>query len=367
MKGKDSAPCQEAGLRHLGTTSGMEYPVGNPRDWRSLAGPSLLEGALSALRTLRGRRKARRYARLSLDAVRSAPGTLARRGVVLLCVTRDAAKHLPSFLAHHRRLGVARFAFVDDRSADTTRAILQAQDDVDLFESDADFKQARGGLIWRDMLVERYGRDRWYLSLDSDEYLVFPGSEQRPLASFIADLERRRLTRAHAAMIDIYPDSALGQARPAASPEALPTETSPLFDGTGYELNRELFGAALRGGPRRRVYGVDMRMSKFPLLYADAATRFAGGSHHGPLPFGRNFLPVHAVLLHHKFPAGAVEDFREIARRETHSGKSAFYKAIVAQSGFDGSADLRYPGSQRYAGSQQLVAGGFMQDLRAGS
>ena len=66
-----------------------------------------------------------------------------------------------------------RFGFVDDRSCDDTRAILLAQDDLDLFKSDIDFKSANGGNIWRDMLVEHYGRNRWFLSIDSDEYLVY--------------------------------------------------------------------------------------------------------------------------------------------------------------------------------------------------
>ena len=162
-------------------------------------------------------------------------------------------------------------------------------------------------------------------------------------------------------------DAPLGEERPPASAGALPTDTSPLYDGSGYTVGPEMFGSAVRGGPRQRLYGVEMRMSKFPLLYADRATQFAGASHHGPLPLVRNFLPVHAVLLHHKFPAGAVEDFHEIARRGTHSGKSAFYKRIIAHAGFSADADLRYEGSRRFSGSQSLVDEGFMLDLRGGS
>ncbi|HEV7253410.1 MAG TPA: glycosyltransferase family 2 protein [Mesorhizobium sp.] len=342
----------------------MDYPVRQPGGWLSFRGPGVRERIVATARTLRFRRKARRLPTPSLEAVRAAPAGLAAGDVVLICVTRDAAKLLPSFLAHYRRIGVSRFAFVDDRSEDGTRSLLEAQPDVDLFVSDADFRQSAGGLVWRDMLVERYGRGRWYLSVDSDEYLVYPGYEELPLASFVADLERHRLRRAHAPMLDIYPDGPLGGSRPPAAVEAFPTETSPFFDGAGYGIDHEMYGTAVRGGPRRRLFGVEMRMSKFPLLCADRATRFAGGSHHGPLPLGRNFLPVHAVLLHHKFPAGAVEDFHEIARRGTHSGKSAFYKKIVAQDDFNEATDLRYPGSIRFEGSQQLVDLGFMRDLR---
>lgn len=342
----------------------MEYPVRDPRDWKRLEGAPLGLRVMSMVRSIRLRRRGKRYARPTLLPIRVAGRPLRLEEIVLLCVTKDAAKQFPALLAHYRRLGITRFAFLDDRSTDETRAALLAQPDVDLFESDVDFKAARGGNVWRDMLVEHYGRGRWYLAVDSDEYLVFPGCEQRPLADFVADLARRGLKRAHAAMLDIYPDAPLGAERPPLPAEAFPTEASPLYDSTGYTIGPEMFGTAVRGGPRQRLYGVEMRMSKFPLLFADHATQFAGGSHHGPLPLGRNFLPVHAVLLHHKFPAGAVEDFHEIARRGTHSGKSAFYKRIVAHSGFSDDADLRYEGSRRLRGSQALVDEGFMLDLR---
>jgi hypothetical protein len=342
----------------------MDYPVEHPGAWKSLETVSVMDRAMAVLRTLRHRRRARRYSRPALSAVNVVSAPLGQTEPVLICVTKDAAKYLPSLLRHYRHLGVKRFGFVDDRSRDDTRAILLAQDDLDLFESDIDFKSANGGNIWRDMLVEHYGRNRWFLSVDSDEYLVYPGYENRPLASFIDDLERRKLKRAHAAMIDIYPASPLGAPRAATALDAPPTATSPLYDGSNYTIGHEMFGTAVRGGPRQRLYGVEMRMSKFPLIYADKATQFTGGSHHGPLPLTRNFGPVHAVLLHHKFPAGAVEDFREIARRGTHSGKSAFYKTIVARSDFSDEADLRYAHSRAFEGSHKLVQEGFMQDLR---
>lgn len=344
----------------------MEYPVKDRKDWKRLEGAPLGLRIASVFRSLRLGRRGRRYARPALLPLRLAARLPARDETVLVCVAKDAAKQLPSLLAHYRRLGLKRFAFLDDRSRDDTRAVLLAQPDVDLFESDVDFKAARGGNIWRDMLVEHYGRGRWYLSVDSDEYLVFPGSEQRPLSAFVADLQRHGLKRAHAAMLDIYPDAPLGAERAPVAEDAFPTETSPLYDGSHYTIGPEMFGTAVRGGPRQRLYGVEMRMSKFPLLFADGATQFAGGSHHGPLPLGRNFLPVHAVVLHHKFPAGVVEDFHEIARRGTHSGKSAFYRHIVAHAGFSDDADLRYEGSRRFRGSQALVDEGFVLDLRNG-
>ncbi|MEW9838452.1 glycosyltransferase family 2 protein [Mesorhizobium marinum] len=284
--------------------------------------------------------------------------------VVLLCVTKNTACHINSFLDHYRKIGVTRFAFVDDHSNDGTREILLSAADVDTFESNFTFAQCDGGLIWRDILVGLYGRDRWYLSVDSDEYLIYPGCEKRPIGDFISDVERTGLKRALAPMIDLYGDCPLGATEPHFPPNAPPTNFCPLFDGDGYLLTNETQCTAVHGGPRKRVFGADMLLTKFPLLFADEETQFNGSSHHAPLPLQRNFAPVHAVLLHYKFPAGAIDTFHTIVDRQSHARGSHWYRAIVESDRFDETTDLRYVHSQAFAGSEALVANGYMQDLR---
>lgn len=342
----------------------MLYPVKNPQDWHDVGRLTNTDRLKLHLRNLRYKLLAPRWQQLSLTPVRRSTAPVAQSDVVLICVTRNTFKYIRSFLEHYRRLGVARFAVVDDRSDDGTREILLDAPDVDLFQSNFTYRQSGGGLIWRDMLVDLYGRDRWYISIDSDEFLVYPGCEDRPVGEFAADIKRIGRKRALAAMIDLYPAGPLGETPEHLPPEAPPTDFCPLFDGDGYQLANEKFCMAVRGGPRQRLFGTDMRLTKFPLIFADAATRFNGGSAHAPMPIGRNFSPVHAVLLHYKFAAGAVEDFRAIATRESHAGQSHFYKTIVGSDGFGASTDLRYPGSLAFSGSEALVAAGFMQDIR---
>ncbi|MBE7186190.1 MAG: glycosyltransferase family 2 protein [Methylobacterium mesophilicum] len=315
------------------------------------------------LRNRRFRRRSRRHPPVTLTAVRQAERALGEAAIVLICVTKNARAYLPSFLAHYRAMGIARFAFVDDRSDDGTRETLAAQADVDLYVSPQSFRDSAGGLLWRDELVRRYGRDRWYVSVDSDEYLVFPGSEVRPLSSFIADIEHAGLTRALAVMLDLYPDGS--EVRAEIEPDAFPTALSPYFDGASYRVANEKFCTAVRGGPRQRVFGADMRLTKFPVIFADAAMSFTGAGHHGPLPIQRNFSAVQAVLLHHKFPPGWQTEFRRIAERGSHFGGSGFYKDIVGHAAFGDAGSFRNAQSHRYAGSEDLIANGFMQDLRS--
>ncbi|WP_162245975.1 MULTISPECIES: glycosyltransferase family 2 protein [unclassified Aureimonas] len=285
--------------------------------------------------------------------------------IALVCVVRNAMASLGAFLDHHRGLGIARFVMVDDRSDDGTEAFLAAQPDVDLFASSHRYRAAGGGQVWRDRLIDLYGRNRWYVFLDADEYLVYPGSETRPIGSFIADLERVGSRRSLAPMLDLYPAGRLADAVFESGLHRSPVEVSPMIDGTGYAVTLDKFSTSIRGGPRHRLFGHPNRLQKYPVLFADRATQFNGASIHGPLPLGRNFAPADAVLLHFKFSAGSVEEFQRFAEAEGHFGGSMFYKEIAASETFNGDLSLAYPGSLRFEGSEDLVRRGFMRDLRA--
>ena len=342
----------------------MHYPVTSPEEWSAVGRLSPAKKAWTSFKDWHYRRKASDTSDISLREVRLCRGRSKPPGIVALCVVRNAEKYLPSFLEHYRKIGIGRFAFVDDLSEDGTRCLLEEAPDADIFESNVRYNESGRGAAWRDMLFAHYGRNRWYVSVDCDEYLIFPGFEERPLASFIEDLATHGRDRALAAMIDIYPDGPLGSAPAHVPPEAPPIRFCPMHDGNGYRLANEKFCMAVRGGPRYRLFGADMRLTNFPVIFADERTQFNGASNHAPLPFRRNFSPVHAILLHYKFPNDAVEDFQNIARHGNHAGGSHFYKLIVDHDGFNEETVLRYPGSRIFSTSEAMVEGGFMQDLR---
>jgi len=284
--------------------------------------------------------------------------------LVAMCVVRDANSYIRSFLRYYRKLGVTRFVFVDDRSEDGTRELLERSPDVDLFTSSIGYAEAKRGRVWRDAIIELYGRNRWYLSVDADEFLVFPGSEERSIPQFIADLERGGFNRCFAPMLDLYPAGPLSSGAFTDDGSSWPFETSSSFDGDGYWVTRERYGNAVRGGPRTRLFGLDMRLSKFPLIWADKATDYRRGSIHGPGPCIRNFIPIAAVLLHYRFSASSVHEFRKIVEVGGHIEGGSHYKAILNSPQFSESFSLAYEGSLTFIGSEDLVRRGFMMDLR---
>ena len=290
---------------------------------------------------------------------------LTRDDLPLICVVKNANNYIRAFLRHYRELGVTRFVIVDDRSSDGTTEVLAAAHDVDLYTSDKTFHETELGVHWRDALLAIYGHDRWYISVDADEFLVFPGSETRNIRAFIGDLESRGYDRCLAVMLDTYPPGALDAVAFHDDGQNSPFDVSSHFDGDNYTIKHERYGTAVRGGPRKRLFGRDMRQVKFPLFNADRATDYRRGSIHGLGPVIRNFVPVTAVLLHYRFSAHSVDEFRRIVENYgeiEHGG--AHYSAILKSSDFSESFSLAYEGSARYKDSQDLVDRGFMMDLR---
>jgi len=295
---------------------------------------------------------------ISLIEARALPAP-APRDIVLICAVYNAAHEIRQFLTHYRGLGVARFAFVDDGSDDGTVDILHAQDDVDLFTSNVDYGEGRD-LVWRQMLVDRYGPDRWYVSVDSDEYLFFEDSERRKLGELARLLDQFGEMHLLAQMIDIYPDGPLGNVRPLRGTDDLPWRACPIFDGDGYFISAERRGVSIRGGPRYRLFANHGRLSKYPFFRADGRTSLCRSGAHALFPFTRNFVPVRGVLLHNKFGHGHLQRFDVAVRRQRHSSKAAFYRTMVAAEDFNGSSDLRYAGSRAFESSAQMVRLGFI-------
>lgn len=341
----------------------MNYPASTTGDWSAY-------WRASPMRHLRLRW---RHVQLSVPNRKHKAHLIATSGsfaalrpddLPLVCVVRNAAPYMRSFLRYYRKMGVTRFIVVDDQSDDGTTEILSSAPDVDLFSSNVRYAQADRGRAWRDALFNLYGRGRWYLSVDADEFFVFPRMEQRDIHSFIEELEQNGIRRCLAPMIDMYPGGLLRDGVFVDDGTKYPFEVSSHFDGNGYTAKPEKFGVAVRGGPRLRLFGRSMRLSKFPLMWVDKKTDYRRGSIHGPGPCFRNFLPATGALLHYRFSSLSVGEFKRIASEKSHAGGAEHYRAIVENERFSDDLSLVYEGSVHYTGPASLVERGFMADLR---
>jgi hypothetical protein len=267
----------------------------------------------------------------------------------LVAVVRDEAPRLPGFLAHYRRLGVTRFAMIDNGSRDATRALLAAEPDVALYAADRPFPGKQG---WVNALIARMGYDRWYLHVDADERLVYDGAPDRGLVELVRFAEARGLRRLRAMLVDLYPPG----------PLAAPASGGPLFDAGGYAEALCLERVSRKGGPRRRAFGFDPELTKYPLFHLRAGEVVA--SPHHLHPYRENYRSdCLLALLHDKFGPG----WRVRAERAIAEGNywraSLEYRATLAALESDPCLALAYPGSRRYLSPADLVAAGLIAPI----
>ena len=149
-------------------------------------------------------------------------------GFTLTSVVKNEMFFLPAFLAHYRALGVRRFVFLDDRSADGTRQYLLDQPDCMVLGSGRRFGdivsldhpiahrlwERKGGRrlpsgkvrlvhVWLNLLVRKYAGTHWSIHADADEFLRIP--EGLSIQDMAARLDASGCNAAWSVMLDLYP------------------------------------------------------------------------------------------------------------------------------------------------------------------
>src|SRR5262245_42865420 len=123
--------------------------------------------------------------------------------VPVITVVHNERMRLPHFLRHYRAVGVKRFIVVDHCSTDDSSALLLAQPDVDLYQTNASFARTFCGNMWATGLARRFAMGRWALRVDADEFLVYDGMDRHGLSDLASLIEQHGETRLYAPMLDM--------------------------------------------------------------------------------------------------------------------------------------------------------------------
>ena len=313
---------------------------------------------------LRARLKGR-----ELTAVANRTQAIQKRQVLLFCCLRNERVRLPYFLKYYRDLGVDHFLFVDNDSDDGSREFLADQLDVSVWHSAASYKGARYGIDWINGLLARYGHDHWCLTVDTDEFLVYPFCDTRPLAALCDWLDASEVRSFGAMMLDMYPRGAI-DAQPYVEGRD-PFEIACWFDAVNYTISRNArFGNLwIQGGPRARSFFANTpraapALNKTPLVRWHRAYVYESSTHM-LLPRGLNLVydqwggeKASGCLLHAKFLDTLTHKAEEEAQRGQHYAQSAEYIAYLE--GLRATPDMWCKWSEKYINWRQLEILGLM-------
>lgn len=281
--------------------------------------------------------------------------------IPLVAQIRNARRYLPSFLEHYRKLGVTRFIFIDDRSTDGSLSYLEKLLDVDIYQSHLNYMESNRGILFKEEVVQIYGTNRWWVFVDIDEYLTYDGIERHGLSDLIDVLERRRLTRMLAPLLDMYPTSNIQQAHFDGSDSKMPWEVASAFDRSGYFIRFRGKDWEIRGGVRHRVFGNWVELAKYPLMYVTDGDYFR--SIHYPRPHYGNSTPVLGNLLHFKF----FNDYEDSIRKAVQEGRyfegSKHYKVALERIEQGQAVFYNKNISEEFNGAKGLAEIGFFKSI----
>jgi hypothetical protein len=296
--------------------------------------------------------------------------------VRLFMVVRNESLRLPAMLKYYFSKGIDRIFAIDNGSTDGTLDLLLSQKKAHVFATKDTYKRHP---YWIDFLLCRYGAGHWCIVIDADEILIYPHFEKISIRQLCTFLGREGYNIMDFFLLDMYPDRPLaatsykkGDGLISAAPYF---DTGPYYTeetlcpgilgGIKKSGSRFLKSRRMYGGMRKRVFGIEACLSKFPLFKFERSMSFASGMH---LPKGAHLAfakDLCGALLHFKFlndfPARAAE---EVARKEHWRG-AAEYRAYVKAMDRDPHINFYHPRSVRFADSGQLTGLGIMKSSPA--
>lgn len=289
---------------------------------------------------------------------------------ILLCATlRNERIRLPYFLAYYRKLGITHFLIVDNGSDDGSRDFLADQPDVSLWRSTSSYQSARFGTDWMNWLLMRHGRGHWVLTVDVDEFFIYPYCDTRPIRALTDWLDGYGVRSFAAMMLDMYPKGPVGAQTYREGQN--PMEIACHFDAGNYMIsrNRTYGNLWIQGGPRARAFFADQpedapALNKIPLVKWQRGYTYVNSTHM-LLPRSLNQVfdsdggeMISGCLLHAKFLSTFPAKVSEELKRGEHFAGSREYRAYAAEN--PGQTDLWCQMSEKYINWRQLEILGLM-------
>jgi hypothetical protein len=308
-------------------------------------------------------------ARRQLSARQNNTAAINKGDVLLVCTLRNERIRLPYFLKYYRDLGVKHFLFVDNDSDDGSREYLTGAPDVSIWHTTASYRNALFGVYWMNWLARKYCHDHWTLTVDVDEFFVFPFCDTRPIPALTDWLDNSGIRSFSAMLIDMYPKGPI-DAQPYQDGQD-PMEIAQWFDSGNYMLstNPEFHNLWIQGGPRARLFFDDdpynaPSLNKIPLVKWHKDYVYMHSTHM-LLPRGLNYVyeteggeKASGALLHAKFLNTFVQKTEEELVRRQHYAGSREYLAYHNRIKDD--PELWCNWSEKYINWRQLEILGLM-------
>ncbi|MEL6353811.1 MAG: glycosyltransferase family 2 protein [Cyanobacteria bacterium J06627_28] len=258
--------------------------------------------------------------------------TTAQTEAVVLCVVKDGESLAQAFIEHYLNLGFKHLYFLDNGSTDRTIEIIRCCQQATIISSDAPFQDYY--ITFKNFLIQSFGRGKWCLVADIDEFLFFPLHQTLP--NVLSYLNQHRHSTVFIQMLDVF--SRAGILLSHKENTLSLTQLRQVF--CYYDLNAlkkqrpaRLFQPALPaganflyGGIRKTVFNQNCFLTKEALFFAGKHTKLKS-SH---LLNRSRVADFSGLFLHYKFTDNFYTSTLHAVQAENHWQDSKEYKAYLS-------------------------------------
>lgn len=270
---------------------------------------------------------------------------------ILISVVNNEMVRIQKLFDHYRSMGIQNFVILDNNSTDGTKEWLCKQTDCEVYSTEETYTTQKRE-AWINRLISYYGFNRWYLVVDSDEHFVYQDMETNDINHFISQIKLKGYKRVRSLMLDMYPKSNVFSQTELDRNNDFISKYS-YFDKNTYTIKKESFGLIVQGGPRKRIFNLNVYLTKHPLFYFQHGDIQAHS--HYQYPYKKNKdLPCFSALLHYKFLDSDISKYKERVKAGSFYNGSEEYRNYLNLFNNNESVNFFYEGSVKYENSNSL-------------
>ncbi len=281
--------------------------------------------------------------------------------LIVLCVVRNGALHVKSFLDHHLSLGVKHIVLLDNGSTDETVELARKCERVTILQTRRPYR--RYETVMKRYLVRRFSKGRWSLTADIDELFDYPFSEVLDVGALLTYLNRNAYTAVLAQMLDLFSDTPLKDLRSAPSDSL--KERHTYYDISNVERSPYPFDTPANaeikmhsGGIRKAIFGTENGLTKAALICLSPGLIPFVGWHQTANATIADFT---CVLLHYPFVSSFSEKVEEAVRTDRYRVSAAEeYRKYWARLKEIPDLSLKQVTARRFESVNRLLDVGFL-------
>lgn len=236
--------------------------------------------------------------------------------LILVCFYNDFEDVADKWINHYINIGIENFVMIDNNSKDTSTAILKKYGK----KVNIDFWQIKDSYNcykmcgWKQQILEFYGPNKKYLTVDSDELFIYKNYKENSIEDYF---KNKKCSSIKSIMLDVYSNKKVFEGT---------LEDFKYVDKGTYKITNNVpYYQRIFGGPRSRVFGINPSLQKIPLIFYTGKELYVNDHYYYPWNINEK-AKLCSYLLHYKFLPNDAKKYAAFVQDGRHWNNSHEYK-----------------------------------------